>query len=98
MLQLLEYEIAAIITPTKTFDVFLRNAWLKHESQLTPPNEEGSQDNVKRDKSDCEVIEIDMETTGQHCTYCKENLKMIHQEMSEMNARIKRCEIQGQSQ
>ena len=97
MLQLLEYGVAAIITPTKTFHVFLRNATLQRESELAPQDKEDSQNEANDGKNDNKVIELDKETIGKHCTDCDEKFELIHQLLGEIKARIQKSEMQEQS-
>ena len=94
ILQLLEYGVAAIITPMEIFQEFLSRkiANSKREVHVTLRENMDSQDAIVSDDNDSHVIETDLEPVVKNYTDYESKFRARDEQIREMKARIERYE------
>ena len=97
ILQLLEYGVAAIITPMEIFQEFLSRkiASSKRQEHVILQENMDSQNAFFSDDKDSEVIETDLEPVVKNCTDYESKFRAIDEQIREMKARIERYEKQA---
>ena len=96
ILQLLEYGVAAIITPMEKFQDFLSRKIVnsKCEEHVTLQENMDSQNEFVSDDNDSHVIETDLEPVVKNYTDYESKFRAIDELIREMGARIERYEKQ----
>ena len=94
---MLEYGVAAIITPMEIFQEFLSRkiANSKREEHVTLQENMDSKNEFVRDGNDSHLIETDLEPVVKNCTDYESKFRAIDKQIREMKARIERYEKQG---
>ena len=86
LLQVLEYGVAAIVTPMiKCHDnLSKRFSNSNRELQSASPSSDDSQDKLENYENNCGIIELESKTIPGTCIDCEQKFKVIEQEMREM--------------
>ena len=97
ILQLLEYGVAAIITPMEIFQEFISRkiANSKREKHGTLQENMYSQNDFVSDDKDSQVIETDLKPVVKKYTDYESKFRAIDKQIKEMMARIEGYENQG---
>ena len=94
---MLEYGVAAIVTPMEIFQDFLSRKTVssKREENVTLQENMDSQNPFISDGNDSHVIETDLEPVAKNYTDYENKFRAIDEQIIEMKKRIERYEKQG---